>query len=125
VSRFVEENTDNPQLQGFVPPLAKAFTRLQQATLWVAQESLRNPEEAGAAATDYLRLFGHVALAFMWARTVKVAIGKVGDENGEFYQAKLATANFYMKRLLPQTSGLFAAIMTGARPIMDIREEWF
>jgi butyryl-CoA dehydrogenase len=125
VSRFIEENSGDPQLQGFVPPLAKAFTRLQQATLWVAQESLRDREEAGAAATDYLRLFGHVALAYMWARTVKVAIGKVGDENGEFYQAKLATANFYMKRLLPQTSGLFAAIMTGARPIMDIREEWF
>ncbi|MFQ5857225.1 MAG: acyl-CoA dehydrogenase C-terminal domain-containing protein [Anaerolineae bacterium] len=125
VSRFIEENTDEPQLQGIVPPLAKAFTRLQQATLWVAQESLRDREEAGAAATDYLRLFGLVALAYMWARTAKVAIGKVGDENGGFYQAKLATANFYMKRLLPQTSGLFAAIMTGARPIMDIREEWF
>ncbi len=125
VSRFIEENIDNPQLQGFVPPLAKAFNRLQQVTVWVAQESLRDREEAGAAATDYLRLFGLVALAYMWARTVKVAIGKVGDKNGEFYQAKLATASFYMKRLLPQTSGLFAAIMTGARPIMDIREEWF
>jgi butyryl-CoA dehydrogenase len=125
VSQFIEENTDNPQLQGFVPPLAKAFNRLQQATVWVAQESLRDREEAGAAATDYLRMFGLVALAYMWARTVKVAIGKLGDENGEFYQAKLGTANFYMKRLLPQTSGLFAAIMTGARPIMDIREEWF
>ncbi len=125
VSQFIEENSGNPQLEEFVLPLAKAFSRLQQATLWVAQEGLRNPEEAGAAATDYLRMFALVALAFMWARTVKVAIEKVGDENGEFYQAKLATANFYMKRLLPQTSGLFATIMTGARPIMDVPEEWF
>ena len=125
VSQFIEENSGDPQLQEFVLPLAKAFSRLQQATLWVAQESLRNREEAGAAATDYLRMFALVALAFMWARTVKVAIGKVGDENGEFYQAKLATANFYMKRLLPQTSSLFAVIKSGAGPLMDVPEEWF
>ncbi|MFB3122965.1 MAG: acyl-CoA dehydrogenase C-terminal domain-containing protein, partial [Candidatus Binatia bacterium] len=109
----------------FVLPLAKAFSRLQQATLWVAQESLRNREEAGAAATDYLRMFALVALAFMWARTVKVVMGKSRDEKNTLYQAKLATANFYMKRLLPQTSSLFAAIKSGAGPLMDVPEEWF
>ena len=125
VSQFIEENSGDPQLQEFVLPLGKAFSRLQQATLWVAQESLRNREEAGAAATDYLRMFALVALAFMWARTVKVVMGKSRDEKNTLYQAKLATANFYMKRLLPQTSSLFAAIKSGAGPLMDVPEEWF
>ena len=125
VSQFIEENSGDPQLQEFVLPLAKAFSRLQQATLWVAQESLRNREEAGAAATDYLRMFALVALAFMWARMVKVVMGKSRDEKNTLYQAKLATANFYMKRLLPQTSSLFAAIKSGAGPLMDVPEEWF
>jgi butyryl-CoA dehydrogenase len=125
VSRFIEENTGDAELEPFVSPLAKAFGRLQQATLWVAQQSLKDREEAGAAACDYLRMFALVTLAYMWARTAKVAIGKLTGEREAFHRAKLATANFYMKRLLPQTSSLFAAIMSGAGPIMDVREEWF
>jgi alkylation response protein AidB-like acyl-CoA dehydrogenase len=125
VSRFIEENAGDAQLQPFVLPLAKAFARLQQITLWVAQESLKNTEEAGAAAGDYLRMFALVALAYMWARTAKVAMGKLTGKKEPFYRAKLATANFYMKRVLPQTSGLFAAITAGAGPIMDVQEEWF
>jgi hypothetical protein len=35
------------------------------------------------------------------------------------------TARFFMLRLMPQTSSLFAAIMSGSRPIMDLPEECF
>jgi alkylation response protein AidB-like acyl-CoA dehydrogenase len=125
VSRFIEVNTADAALQPVVLPLAKAFARLQQATLWVARESLKDREEAGAAASDYLRMFALVALAYMWARTAKAAVGKLAGEKESFYRAKVATANFYMRRLLPQTSALFAAITSGAAPIMDVREDWF
>ena len=54
---FIEEAGDEPAMAEFVLPLAKAFARLQQATAQIAQAGLRNPEEAGAAATDYLNLF--------------------------------------------------------------------
>ncbi len=94
VSQFIEENTGDPKLQEFVLPLAKAFAKLQQATLWVAQEGLRDREEAGAAATDYLQMFALASLAYMWARMAKVAMGRLGDEKDDFYQAKLATARF-------------------------------
>ena len=127
ISRFVEENLEDPELQEFVLPLAKAFTKLQQTTLWVAQEGMRNPEEAGAAASDYLRFFALVALAYVWALSAKVALANAGTANGNaaFYEAKLATARFYMKCLLPQTSSLATTIMAGAAPVMDVREEWF
>jgi hypothetical protein len=124
VSRFIDENTGDPELQPFVLPLAKAFARLQQTTLWVAQKSRKDGQEAGAAASDYLRMFALVALAYIWARTAKVAVGKLAEKES-FYRAKLATANFYMTRILPQTSGLYAAITAGARSIMDVHEEWF
>ena len=70
-------------------------------------------------------MFALASLAYMWARMAKVAMGKLGGEKDDFYQAKLATARFFMRRLLPQMSSLFAAITSGARPIMDVREEWF
>ncbi|NIO09387.1 MAG: acyl-CoA dehydrogenase, partial [Deltaproteobacteria bacterium] len=125
VSEFIETNAANPEMQEFVAPLTKAFGRLQQVTLWVAQEGLKDREQAGAAATDYLRMFALVALAFLWARMAKVAHEKLASEKNTFYEAKLATARFYMQRLLPQTSSLMASILSGASSIMAVKDEWF
>ena len=108
VQAFIEANASDP----LVLPLAKAFGALQQATAHIAQTSMRDPEEAGAAATEYLRLLGLVALAFMWARSAKVAREKLPAANGDagFYQAKLTTAQFYMDRILPQAGALWSSI---------------
>ncbi len=128
VMEFVEAHQADPAMAEFVGPLAKAFSRLQQATAWIAQKGLGDPEEAGAAASDYLRLFGLVAMAYMWARMAKVAQaalagGADGGGNGRdagFYEAKLATARFFMTRMLPETGARFAQIMAGKRPLMAL-----
>ena len=70
VMAFIEQHQADPELAEFVLPLAKAYARLQQVTLHVAQQGLRDPNEAGAASYDYLRLFALVALAYLWARMV-------------------------------------------------------
>jgi butyryl-CoA dehydrogenase len=125
VLAFIEDHQAEAELAEFVLPLAKAFGRLQQATAWIAQQGLKNPEEAGAAATDYLRLFALTALAYLWARSAKVVLDRPEAERAPFHQAKLATARFYMARVLPQTSSLFATINAGAKPIMAFEEDWF
>lgn len=125
VLAFIEENQTDAALAEFVLPLAKAFARLQQATAHIAQQGMRNPDEAGAAASDYLRMFALVALAYMWARTAKVISAVPEDERSDFHKAKLATGRFYMTRILPQTSSLFAAINAGAAPVMTPEEAWF
>jgi alkylation response protein AidB-like acyl-CoA dehydrogenase len=125
VSQFIEENSETAQMQPFVQPLAKTLGRLQQATLWLAQQGLTDRDEIGAAATDYLRLFGLVALAYMWGRSAKLALGNIGSDKDGFYPAKLATARFFMSRLLPQTQGILMTLKSGAGPIMDFGEDWF
>ena len=126
VSKFIEDNMEDAELGEFVMPLAKAFARLQQATAFIAQSGLKDPEEAGAAASDYLRFFALVALGYMWSLMAKEALArKNAGANGAFYDAKLATARFYMKRVLPETSSLNAAIMAGAQPVMEMHEDWF
>src|SRR3546814_6817539 len=62
VGAYVEAGMARPELAEFVAPLAKSLSRLQQSTLWVAQQGLKDPEEAGAAAADYLNLFAYTAL---------------------------------------------------------------
>lgn len=124
VAGFIEENQESAELMEFILPLAKAFGRLQQATGWIAQNGLRDPEEAGAASSDYLKLFALVALAYIWTKTVKVSLEKM-DGRPDFYRAKIAVARFYMTRLLPQSSSLFATIMAGKAPLMELEEVAF
>jgi alkylation response protein AidB-like acyl-CoA dehydrogenase len=123
VQDFIEKHAADPK----VLPLAKAFATLQQATAHLAQVGLKDPEEAGAAATDYLRLMGLVALGYMWARTAQIAEEKLPASNGEagFYQAKLTTARFFNERLLPQTGALWSAIKAGKASMMALEEAAF
>jgi alkylation response protein AidB-like acyl-CoA dehydrogenase len=125
VDRFIAEHKETAELQEFVLPLAKAFGKLQQATLLVAQRGLADPDEAGAAASDYLKLFALTALAFMWARMAKASLAKAAGEDGGFYAGKLATARFFMSRILPQTSSLLTIIAAGAKPLMALEAEAF
>ncbi len=121
----------DPVLRDLAEPLAKAFSRLQHATVAVAFRGLANPDEAAAAASDYLRLLGLVALGALWLRMAQAAQAGLAahpnnnDGRTTLYQGKLATARFFMTKLLPQTSALFAAIQAGAEPLLTPTEEMF
>jgi len=123
VQDFIEQNAADPN----VVPLARAFGVLQQATAHIGQAGLKDPEEAGAAATDYLRLLGLVALGYMWARSAKISAEKLPQADGDasFYQAKLTTAKFFNDRLLPQTGALWSAIKAGKASMMELEDAAF
>jgi alkylation response protein AidB-like acyl-CoA dehydrogenase len=127
VAAFIEATRDHEQLGKLVKPLERAFGALQLATGYIAEKGLRDPEEAGAAATEYLRLFGLVALGYMWARAARVALEKLPHADGEagFYRNKLTTAQFYMERVLPQTGALYLAIKSGKASMMAFDEAEF
>jgi len=123
-----EQAASDPAMEEFVAPVAKAFDRLQRATAWLAQEGMKDPDQAGAAAAEYLHLFGYTALGYLWARMAKLALAKEAETTGEeavFYQAKLATARFYMQRMLPQSGALFAKVLSGSGSIMDFPDQGF
>lgn len=115
VQQFIEAEMHNERLAAYVLPLAKVFAKLQQASGLIAERGMKDPAEGGAAASDYLRLFALVALAYIWARMAKLALEKVeaGEEDAAFYQAKIKTANFFFARLLPEADGLFKMILAG------------
>jgi len=127
VAHFLATEKDNGTLAEFLPYFMSAFGKLQMSTLTVATRGFGNPDEAGAAATDYLRLFALVAVGFMWLKMAKAAAAKLpvaGDRAG-FYEAKLKTARFYFGRILPQVNALNLAILSGAKPVMDFPVEAF
>jgi alkylation response protein AidB-like acyl-CoA dehydrogenase len=125
VAAFIDETGAEPVMAEFTLPLAKAFARLQQVTAQIAQAGLKDPEEAAAAASDYLNLFALVALAYMWARMARIALAKQANDPTAFYKAKVATARFFMARILPQQAALFQTIGSGKATLMELPAEAF
>ncbi len=127
VADFITAEKDNKALAELLPYFMSAFGKLQLSTLTVATRGFGNPDEAGAAATDYLRLFALVSVGYMWVRMAKVAAEKLpaAGDRAAFYDAKLKTARFYITKILPQVNSLNLAIMAGARPVMDFPAEAF
>jgi alkylation response protein AidB-like acyl-CoA dehydrogenase len=121
---FIEDHQSEAEMAEFLLPFGKAMAKLQQATVTIAQKGLAKPEEAGAAATDYARMFGLVVFGFLWCRMAKIALDK-HSEDPAFYGAKLATARFFMARVLPEHGSLFLNIMAGGKSIMEMEEAAF
>jgi len=127
VSEWLAAHANDGALAAYAAPTAKAFGRLQQATLTIAQRGMTRPEEAGAAASDYLKLFSLVALAFMWCRMAEVAHARLPQAGAEteFYQAKLAVAAFFMARVLPRHSSHFQSVMAGGETLIQLPDAAF
>src|SRR5882724_2776376 len=123
---YIKENGANEAMKPFVTPLSAALGHLQQATGWLMQNAMMKPDNAGAAATDYMQLFGLVTFAYMWARMAKVASDKIAASGATPYlTTKLVTGRFFMERMLPETSVHLARIQTGSATTMELAAEAF
>ncbi|MEO6660784.1 MAG: acyl-CoA dehydrogenase C-terminal domain-containing protein, partial [Burkholderiaceae bacterium] len=119
VAQFVDDEGTNEAMQEFVNPLAELGDKLTKLTTEIGMKAMKNPDEAGAAAVDYLRVCGHLVFAYLWARMAKVALEKQ-DSGDSFYIAKLATARFYFAKLLPETAGLIRTARAGSGSLMEM-----
>jgi alkylation response protein AidB-like acyl-CoA dehydrogenase len=124
VQQFVEDEGISEEMQEFVNPLADLGDKVTKLTTEIGMKAFKNPDEAGAAAVDYLRVCGHLVFAYFWARMAKVALAKV-DSGDPFYKAKLITARFYFAKLLPETAMLIRTARAGAAPLMEMEEALF
>ncbi|KQM19430.1 acyl-CoA dehydrogenase C-terminal domain-containing protein [Novosphingobium sp. Leaf2] len=127
VSQFIEAHKADAQFKPMIEALEKAFGALQLSTGTIAQKGMKDPEEAAAAATDYLRLLGLVGMAFCFAKSALIARDQLAGGTGEaaFYKAKLATAQFYFDRILPQATTAFLAIKAGKASMMALEDAAF
>jgi alkylation response protein AidB-like acyl-CoA dehydrogenase len=122
VSSFIEANKADANLGKMVEGLEKAFGALQLSTGTIAERGMRDPEEAAAAATDYLRLLGLVAMGYCFAKAAFIAQAKLaeGTDEPDFYKAKIVTARFFFDRLLPGATAAFLAIKSGKASMMAL-----
>ena len=124
IGAFIKANDSDEALKPLLGPLSASLGHLQQATLWLMQHAMAAPDNAGAAATDYMHLTGLVALGYMWAQMAKAA---QADQDGraDFMRAKKICALFFAERILPETALRLARITTGASTMMSLPAELF
>ena len=125
VEAWVKSHAADPALKPLAEPVRTALGHLQEATMWFMKNALGKPDNAGAGATDYMHLFGLVALGYMWCQIAEAAHRNLaGDASGRM-NARLVTARFFMERILPETAAHLARIRTGAGSMMELPAEAF
>ena len=126
IDAFVGENQADEAIKPFVEALAATKAKLQDGTFWLMQNGVQNPDNAGAASTDYLTLFGLTCLAYMWALMAKAAQTKVtaGDAD-PFYAEKLTTGRYFIERILPDAEAHLTKLKAGSATMMALSAEAF
>jgi len=126
VSRYCREQGENEAMQPFTTPLAEALGHLQQATMWFMNNAMARPDNAGAGATDYMHLFGLVAMGYMWAKMAEAALRRSAEPTmRRTMEARLATGHHFMQRILPETALRLKRIETGADTTMALAADQF
>ncbi len=124
IHQFCKAHASDPAMAEFLAPLSKLNQEWGELTTHVGVRAMKNPEEMGGAAMDYLMYSGYVSLAYLWARAAAAAYKALlgGTTDKGFYQAKVQTAQFYFRRILPRTLTLSATIKDGVDALMAIDE---
>ena len=118
---------DDDDLSAMAEALEKALGQQQAATMWFMQNAMQNPNHLGAGAHHYMHIMGIVTLGWMWLRMAKVAQKALASDTDDkaFYEAKLATARYYMDRFLPDVGALRRKLEAGADSLMALDEAAF
>ncbi|HWW66056.1 MAG TPA: acyl-CoA dehydrogenase C-terminal domain-containing protein [Sphingomonadaceae bacterium] len=127
VGEEVEGGKADPATADFAERLEKANGELQKATMWLVQNAMNNPNNAGAAAYSYMTLTGIVALGLMWLKMARASAAAIAAAEGDkgFHEAKLVTARFFAERIMPDAGALRRKIEGGAESLMALPADAF
>jgi hypothetical protein len=124
VNAFIDESAGSSALSPLVQPMRRSLRELEQGTALLLQRLREQPNEAVAGSTDFMNLFGLVALGYMWLRIVKAANQRLaaGDSSPEL-ATKPLIGRFFVEYLLSETSTLLARIQAGGATVMAVPAE--
>ncbi len=115
----------HPGVRAIHAPLAAALTSLGAATDWIVANASSSPSSIAASAEPYLQLAGTVLGGGLMARSALVAADHGPAGSDSFYDAKIATAQFYAEHVLVQASAYVYTVMNGASSVMLLDEAQF
>jgi alkylation response protein AidB-like acyl-CoA dehydrogenase len=121
ITELIQECDDVDEMEAFVDPLKEASSQLNDVTMQLGAKAMEDREEAGAAASNYLKLFALTAISYVWARQIKYAIEHDSDE----LETKRKTARFFFEQILPERHALAKKIEAGKETMMAFERSEF
>ncbi len=115
-----EINIKDEKMQLFTKQLDHYLDILIKFTDWIKENINDSKDDVSAACNDYLKVLGLVATAHAWIKVLEVSF-KDYENNKDFYEDKIQTANFYFNRVLPRAESHFKSAVTGSNYIMDFK----
>ena len=112
--------TENEKLKPFIKELKAHLEILSTFTVWIKEKVQNSKDDASAACNDYLKALGFVSIAHAWIKVLEVSF-KDYEQNKDFYEDKIQTANFYFKRVLPRAESHFKTATSGSDYIMNFK----
>ncbi len=127
VDKECAEAKGNEKLADLANRIEKANGELKAATMWLMQNGMANPDNAGAGAHHYMHIMGIVTLGLMWLRMGTVATEALtsGTSDPAFYEAKLVTAKYFGERFTPDAGALRRKMEAGSETMMTLPYEAF
>ena len=127
VNGFTKKHMDNEAMQPYTKPLRDGVKKLEASMMWLMQNAMQNPNNAGAASTDFMHLFGLVALGYMWAILAEKSQEALaeGTSNPSFHEDKLMTGRYFMERIMPEAAAHLARIESGSESMMALAADSF
>ena len=114
------EINNNEKITPFIAILDTYLEKLSSFTSWVKDKIQNSKDDANAASNDYLKVLGLVAVGYSWLKVLQVSFEDY-DNNKNFYEDKIQTANFFFQRVLPRIDAHCSSAMSGSRYIMDFK----
>ncbi|CAH0991077.1 3-methylmercaptopropionyl-CoA dehydrogenase [Sinobacterium norvegicum] len=126
IHKFCAGHVDSENMVPFTEVLSGLNKQWGEITMHVGGKAMEDAEEVGSASVDFLMFSGYVTFAYLWAQMADVAQQKIAEGNDDgFYKAKLATAEFYFKRLLPRAQAHAIGAQAGADTVMQLNADEF
>ncbi|WP_404367689.1 acyl-CoA dehydrogenase C-terminal domain-containing protein [Marinobacter sp.] len=121
LAAYLKETPEAPHREA----LKGAIKALEEATMWIATNAPRDPEQAGAAATPYLRLMALTVIGYLWSRMAQIAGTQLtaGEGNRALLESKQISAQFYFEKILPEVNWLLQDITSGKESIMAFGDD--
>ena len=118
VKKDIESKND--KLEPFVKTLKIYLDKLITFTTWIKDKIQNSKDDANAASNDYLKVLGLVSVGYSWFKVLQVSFDDY-ENNKDFYEDKIQTANFFFQRVLPRIETHCSSAMSGSKYIMDFK----
>ena len=114
------------RLKAIAENLKNGIAALSTASDWILATYDSNPQAVHAGSVPFLKLTGIVTGGWLMAKSALVAVQRLNaGSDDRFYEAKLATANYFAAHQLPFAAACAQEVMQGAASTFSLDEALF